>query len=160
MRLNYLYLWLNTLITLLKLFRPIYFHISSYSFTSPISWTKKVLIMSSSSQKYFIHKLKKYEIMIKIQMEWLLHLTIYQTSSLQRFLIFLLGKTETYFYLLARMDFRSCFLGKLLRKIQSIQDKLWQFERDWKWWRFLFTFLPKIPVNASLPGKNHFWYIG
>ncbi len=56
--LPYLYSWLYTLHTLLKVFRLIYFYNDSYSFASPIFQTRKSLIMLSQLQLSVVHKLK------------------------------------------------------------------------------------------------------
>ncbi len=56
--LPYLYLWLHTLHTLLKLFRSIYTHSGSYSFAAPIFRTRMCPTMYSHAQTSRFHKLK------------------------------------------------------------------------------------------------------
>ena len=112
--LSYLYSWLHTLHTLLKLFRLIYFYSSSYSFAAPILWVRECPTMFSHAQTSRSQKSKNPKGMMKTQAGWPSHLVIYQNLCLWKHFLPQLGKAASHHQQVIAINFMSLLYRKLL----------------------------------------------
>ncbi len=115
--LPYSYSWLNTLHTLLNLFRLIYPHIGSSSFAATILRKRKCLTISSHARTSHSHKSKN--------PRWTSFLAIHQNLSLQKHFLPQLGKAASHHRQVITMNFRSLLYKELPWNFPSSPKKNW-----------------------------------